>query len=216
MEKPVELSRISPTQSLATKTPDGYLVWIHETMTKLAMTLGASFEPSGVAQAQLTTDLSGLPRAALEYAVIAWRKGDKRLMSQAWIDNTPGFGKFMPKAVELRDLALAWLREQSAQNEAERATREIREWERDRDLHPENYVSTAEMDERIARLNAKHRMGKIVPIVDTKTTVDLPLGELMRLTAADAYALWQALARRELRAKAAEETHRGEDECREK
>jgi hypothetical protein len=118
--------------------------------------LGEPMDSRGLRQSLMAKELSDLPAESLDYALAAWRRGEKGHLSSYEQDRSR-IGVFFPKPAELREIAEQHAREQRrlARDQARRDREEAER--RDRQEHPENYVHWNPA-EALENLGAKKRI----------------------------------------------------------
>lgn len=181
MENRIVLNSASTTRRLALKPHSLDLSrWLIIRLGELAASLGCDLDQDGQTIAQRAADLNDLPHAALEYAIDAWRRGERKYLTPEVLGDLriiPGI--FFPRAAELRIIAEGWLADQQKAQREEQRLAALRKTQREREEwqaqmraeeqwdaeHPEEAAERKAAYERsIAELNRRHGMGKITPI----------------------------------------------------
>ena len=113
-------------------------------LTKLAVMMAEPMDSGGVRLRLMADELSDLPVESVEYAIKAWRRGDKSHLSSYEQDHAR-IGTFFPKPAELREIAEFYLREQRRKDrDRERQEQDERDAKHRRE-HPEEYVSMGDI-----------------------------------------------------------------------
>jgi hypothetical protein len=101
--------------------------------------MGEPVDSGGIRLRLMGEELADLPADSVEYAITAWRRGDKRHLSNFQQEHVR-IGVFFPRPAELREIAELYLREK---HQRERERERIEQDERDaqhRREHPDAYV----------------------------------------------------------------------------
>ena len=182
--------------STAPKKALSYLERVTAMLGELALTLRDPIEP--IQQALMAEQLCDLPMEALQFATDRWLKGDTSHLSDFQAESAR-VGVFMPRASELRVIAVKHLREKRAERR-ERDRREALEAERRHFReHPEEYEPSDVVQAKITEMNQRLSFNRIIEM-PTKPFVEMKREDVMRLSIADLEALIYALRLREAHA----------------
>ena len=97
----------------------------------------------------MAEELSDLPMAAIDHAVMMWRRGDTKHLS-SYQQESVRIGVFFPKPAELRDIAQFFLRKQRQEQRQRELDDEYAAQERHRTENPEQYMSVASIVAEVA------------------------------------------------------------------
>lgn len=111
---------------------------------EMAALLGETLDSEGIRQSLMAKELSDLPAESLDFALDCWKRGDKRHLS-AYQQDVTRVGVFFPRPAELREIAQLHAAEQAERRRNKATLRQIEEYSQDRQEHPENYVSVADV-----------------------------------------------------------------------